>query len=119
MAGGSMSMMWFTYGYSGMMGGFWGMMGGMMGGYRGMMGGIGIPFGLMSGISFIGVLSGIIVIIGALMLSVRPADHVTWGTMILIFSLISFLGMGGFFIGAILGIVGGALALSWKPISKL
>lgn len=117
-AGGSMSMMWFGYDYSGMMGGFWGMMGGIMGGYRGMMGNIGIPYGLMAGISLIGVLSGILMILGAMMLNIRPADHTIWGTIILIFSLMSFLGMGGFFIGAILGIVGGALALSWKPIPK-
>jgi hypothetical protein len=37
--------------------------------------------------------------------------------MILIFSIISLFGgsMGGFLIGAILGIVGGALALSSRP----
>jgi len=101
-------MMWFVYGYSGMMGGFWGMMGG-----------IGIPFGFMAGLSFIGLLSGLFVIVGALMLSARPTDHTIWGIIILIFSIVSFLGMGGFFIGAILGIVGGSLALSWKPTSKV
>jgi hypothetical protein len=34
-----------------------------------------------------------------------------------VFSALSFLGMGGFFVGAILGIVGGVLALSFKPES--
>ncbi|MEM4545186.1 MAG: DUF6114 domain-containing protein [Nitrososphaerota archaeon] len=33
----------------------------------------------------------------------------------LIFSIISLVSMGGFIIGAILGIVGGALAIAWKP----
>lgn len=81
------------------------------------MGGFGVPIGFMSGLSLLGLVSGILVIIGALMLNTRPAEHGTWGTIILIFSVISLLGMGGFFIGAILGIVGGALALSWRPAS--
>jgi predicted benzoate:H+ symporter BenE len=46
---------------------------------------------------------------------VRIREHLIWGTVIIVFSAISFLGMGGFFIGSILGIVGGALALSLKP----
>ena len=39
-----------------------------------------------------------------------------WGTMILVFSIASLFGgsMGGFLIGAILGIVGGTLALVVK-----
>jgi hypothetical protein len=87
----------YGYGYGGMMGGF------------GMMGGWGGSFG------FIGLIAGIVVVIGAIMLGSRPAEHATWGTMIIVFSIISFFGMGGFFIGAILGIAGGALALSWRP----
>jgi len=98
----------------GMMDGF----GRMMGGYMGMMGNIGIPFGFMGGLSLIGTVSGILVIIGAVMLSSRPVEHEAWGLIILIFSIISFLGMGGFLIGAILGIIGGAFALSWKPAAK-
>ncbi|MCL4436373.1 MAG: DUF6114 domain-containing protein [Thaumarchaeota archaeon] len=112
---GGLSSMWFmsgSQGFGGMMGGGYG---GMMGGYGGMMGGFGVPFGFMSGLSLLGLVSGILVIIGALMLNTRPAEHTTWGIIILIFSIISLLGMGGFFIGAILGIVGGALALSWRP----
>jgi len=53
--------------------------------------------------------------ISAVMLRAHPGEHLIWGTVIIVFSAISFLGMGGFFIGAILGIVGGALALSLKP----
>ncbi len=107
-----MSMM-FIYG-----GGFFGMMGGMMGGFQGMMGSFGIPFGFMGGLFLIGFISGILVIIGAIMLSVRPTEHTAWGIVILVFSVISFFGTGGFFIGAILGIIGGALALTWRPRAK-
>jgi hypothetical protein len=69
----------------------------------------------MVAFSLIGVVSGTIVTIGAVMLNARPAEHTAWGAIILVFSIISFLSMGGFFIGAILGLAGGAFALSWRP----
>ena len=75
-------------------------------------------FGGMGGLWFIGLISGVIVVICAIMLGSRPVEHTTWGTLILVFSIISFFGMGGFFIGAILGIAGGALALSWRPAQR-
>jgi hypothetical protein len=71
--------------------------------------------GFMAGISIVGLVSGMIMIISAVMLRVHPGEHLIWGTVIIVFSATSFLGMGGFFIGAILGIIGGALALSFKP----
>ena len=89
--------------------------GGMMGPW--MMWGFGYGYG-MSIFSIIALISGIIVLVGAIMLNARPAEHTAWGTIVLIFSLISFLGMGGFFIGAILGIAGGALAFSYKAPTK-
>ncbi|MGD0329879.1 MAG: DUF6114 domain-containing protein [Nitrososphaeria archaeon] len=92
---------------------------GMMGGYRGMMGGFGFPFGSMVGLSLIGLMSGVLVIIAAVMLDTRPSEHTIWGIIVLVFSIISFLGMGGFFVGAILGIIGGAFALSWRPSIKV
>ncbi len=75
------------------------------------------PFVPMGG-WLIGLASGILVIIGAVMLNARPAEHNVWGTIILIFSVISFIGRGGFLIGAILGIIGGALAIGSKPLAK-
>ena len=87
-------------------------------GYGGMMGGLGGMFGGIGGLWFIGLISGIVVVICAIMLGSRPVEHTTWGTLILVFSIISFFGMGGFFIGAILGIAGGALALSWRPAPR-
>ena len=105
---------WFMFGglgMRGMMDGF----GDMMGGFQGMMGSLGIPFGFMSGFFLVGLVSGVLVMIGALMLNTRPTEHTAWGIIILVFSAISILGMGGFLIGAILGIIGGALAISWKP----
>lgn len=91
---------------------YYGMGPGMMGGYG--FYGFGYGSGWMIGLSLAGLVSGIIVVIGAIMLNVRPAEHITWGIIVLIFSIVSFTGMGGYFIGAILGIAGGALALSYR-----
>ena len=111
LGGGMMSL--FGYGFMGMMGrnGSWGR---MMGRGFGMMG---FAFGMMG---FLGLIFGVIVIISALMLNSKPQEHTTWGTLILIFSVISIFGsaMGGFGIGLILGIIGGILAITWKPPEK-
>ena len=78
----------------------------------------GIP-ALVSG--FVGVLgafelvSGIIVLVSAVMLLSNLGQRKTWGVLILVFSILSFIGFGGFFAGAILGMVGGILTLRWKP----
>jgi hypothetical protein len=115
--GGSMALMMLTYHDEdlGMMDGF----GGMMDGYRHMMNGLGFPYGLMSGLMLVSLVSGVLVIIGGVMINVHPSQSSTWGITVLVFSIISFLGMGSFLIGAVLGIVGGALALSWKPKPKI
>ena len=89
----------------------WGMMGPWM------MGGYGFPYGFMWGFSLVALVAGLIVIVGGIMLQARPEEHMLWGILVLIFSIVSFVGMGGFMIGALLGIAGGALALSWRPRS--
>ncbi len=107
-------------GFGGMMGGYggYGWFGGMMNGYNGygygMMRGLGFMFGLMG---ILGLVFGVIVIISALMLNRRPHEHTTWGILILVFSVLSVFGsmMGGFSIGVLLGLIGGVLAITWKP----
>lgn len=113
--GGGMLFMMLSYCGSdyGMMNGF----GGMMGGYSHMMGDVGFPFSLMN-VMVVGLVSGVIVLTGAIMLNANPSQHTAWGTIILVFSIVSFLGMGGLFIGGILGIIGGAFALAWSPKPK-
>ncbi len=110
---GSVVVMFWAFG--GMPG--WGYpMGSMMGGYGGMMGSMGFSgTAVFSGMSILGLVTGILVLVGALMLRSRPEQASSWGVIILVFSIISLLGMGGFFIGAVLGLVGGILALTWKP----
>ncbi len=88
---------------------YYGMGPGMMGGYW-----FGYGSGWYSVLSSISLVFGIIVLIGAILLNARPAEHITWGILILVFSIASFIGMGGYFIGAILGIAGGAIALSYR-----
>lgn len=62
-----------------------------------------------------GLVSGIIVLISAVMLLSNLGQRRIWGVLILIFSILSFIGFGGFIAGAILGMVGGVLTLRWKP----
>ena len=99
------------YGYNG-----YGSFGGMMNGYGfyGMMRGIGIGFGF---IGIIGVVIGIIVSASAIMLYRYSNQHMTWGILITIFSVLSVFGgmMNGLGVGLFLGIVGGVLAIIWKP----
>jgi hypothetical protein len=75
--------------------------------------------GLVSGVvglmGAIGLVSGAIVLISAAMLLANSGQRRTWSVLILVFSLLSFLGLGGFIVGAVLGLVGGALVLRWKP----
>lgn len=112
-----MALMMLTYNDGGfeMMDGF----GGMMGDYGHMMGGLGFPYGIVSGLMLVSLVSGVLVIVGAAMISIHPSQSSMWGIVVLVFSIISFVGMGGFVIGAVLGIVGGVLALTWRPKPKV
>ena len=78
----------------------------------------GIP-GLVSGfvglMGAFGLVSGVIVLVSSMMLLTGAGQPRTWSVLILVFSVVSFFGMGGFVVGAVLGIVGGALVLRWKP----
>jgi hypothetical protein len=78
--------------------------------------------GLVSGfvglMGAFGLVSGIVVLVSAIMLLTRSGQPRTWSVLILVFSVVSFFGMGGFVVGAVLGIVGGALLLRWKPATQ-
>jgi hypothetical protein len=78
-------------------------------------------FGALAAIfGILGVVFGILVIVGAVMInSGEPSRVRTGGILALIFSIISLLAGGGFFIGFILGLVGGILALTWKPAAGI
>ncbi len=68
----------------------------------------------------VGLAFGGVVLYTAIMLNARPAQHVTWGSLILVFSILSVFGAwGGFGIGLVLGVIGGALAIAWRPAAAL
>ena len=74
------------------------------------LGGIGGIIGL------VGALWGILIIVFAVMLNSNPNNHTTYGVLILVFSLLSWFGsIGGLFLGFILGLIGGILAIVWSP----
>jgi hypothetical protein len=58
-----------------------------------------------------GLVSGVLVIVGATMSFVRPAQGVTWGIVMVVFGALSLFGFGGFGIGMALSVTGGALAI--------
>ncbi len=75
----------------------------------------GFVWGILYLVSIVGIVFGIIVLLSAVMLYRNPMSKTTWGVLILIFSILSIVVGGGFLIGMILGIIGGALGLAWKP----
>ena len=68
---------------------------------------------LFTGLAAIGVIFAILVIIGAILIYIP--GYVTIGSiLVIIFSILSIITGGGFFIGLILGIIGGILGLARK-----
>jgi len=63
----------------------------------------------------IGLIFGVLVLLGAIMLHIKPENKKAWGIIIVVFSIPSVVTGGGFIIGFILGIIGGASAISRKP----
>lgn len=62
-----------------------------------------------------GVIVGSVILLGAVMLYTKPEHCRGWGMAIVILSALNlFIGMGGF-LASVLGIIGGALALAWRP----
>lgn len=95
---------------SGMMAGWapsWGGAGhGMMGG------GMGNPGVMGTGWPWLGLVTGIGVLVGAIGLYARPSVAPTWGIVIVLAAAINlFIGMGGF-LASLLGLIGGGLALA-------
>ena len=75
----------------------------------------GLVSGFVGMIGIFGLVSGAIVLVSSVMLLTGRGQRRTWSVLVLVFSVLSLFGLGGFLIGAVLGIVGGALALQWKP----
>jgi hypothetical protein len=76
-----------------------------------------MPFPIATGMIVVwataGIIFGIIVLVGAIMIY-RPGREMVGGILVIIFSILSIIIGGGFIIGLILGIIGGALGLAKK-----
>jgi len=73
-------------------------------------GGIGGLLGIL------GIVWGILIIVFAVRLNSNPESHATSGALIIVFSILSWFGsFGGLFIGFLLGLIGGILAVAWSP----
>ena len=59
--------------------------------------------------------AGLLVIVFGILLYVSPQNHVVYGVLVLVFSLVSLAGLGGAIIGFILGLIGGILGITHKP----
>lgn len=72
--------------------------------------------GFFSGLWLIGLFVGALTcLIGLLMMAV-PSAHAVWGSLAILFALVSLpFALGGFVVGFLLAIVGGVLALRWHP----
>ncbi len=72
--------------------------------------------GLSSSFFYIGLVIGVLTLVmGALML-VMPSAHVAWGALVIVLAIVSWVfALGGFFLGFLLALIGGILAILWKP----
>ncbi len=71
--------------------------------------------GFVGALAAFGLACGTIVTISAILLRLKPSHRQTWGILVLVFSILSFFGFGGFIVGAVLGIVGAIMTLRWRP----
>jgi hypothetical protein len=72
--------------------------------------------GAIIGLGLLGVIMGLLILILGILLLSNPDSNVTYGVLIIVFSLISLLSfLGGFVIGFLLALIGGILALTWRP----
>jgi hypothetical protein len=71
--------------------------------------------GFVGALAAFGLICGSIVLFASIALRLMPRHRQTWGVLVLVFSILSFFGFGGFIVGAVLGIIGAIMILQWKP----
>ena len=70
---------------------------------------------MMLSLSLVGLVLGACMIFASVMLYHKPNSSVGWGAVALVLSILSIFAGGGFFVGLILGVIGGSLAIAWRP----
>ena len=71
---------------------------------------------IIAAVGELGVLMGIATVALAVLIYKIPARHQLWGGLVLTFSFLSWIGaLAGLFLGFLLGLIGGILAITWKP----
>lgn len=96
--------------------GLWAILGGAIIAY---VPGTAFKFSLVPGsLIWLGVLVGVLVAIFGLFLWLQPSLRYLLGTLIIVFSLGSFMSsdFGGLLVGMLLGLIAGALAIAWTPL---
>ena len=81
--------------------------------------GTAFKFSLVPGsLVWLGVLVGLLIGVFGLFLWLQPSLRYLLGTLIIVFSLGSFMSsdFGGLLVGMLLGLIAGALALAWTPL---
>ena len=64
----------------------------------------------------VGIIMGLIMVVGGFMIYSKPSSSKMWGIIVLILSILSWVtAVGGLVIGFILGLIGGILAIVFKP----
>ncbi len=72
--------------------------------------------GIAAAVGVVYLIFGVIMIYGAVMINSGEPGRVRTGSiLVLIFAIISLVGLGGFFLGFLLGLIGAILGLTWKP----
>jgi len=71
--------------------------------------------GILIGLGAFAVVCGLIIVYFGLRIRSNPGTARMSGILIIVFSLVSFVGGGGFFIGLILALIGGILGATWTP----
>ena len=66
---------------------------------------------ILYSVAAVGLICGVLVLFGAIMLQGRLEHKRVWGIMVLVFSILGYVTGGGFIIGSILSIIGGAQML--------
>lgn len=72
--------------------------------------------GSLTGLFFIGLVVGILIVVFAALMFAAPRMKVAWGALVIVLAIVSLpTALGGFFIGFILALIGGILAITYKP----